>query len=207
MSRINLTLNSHQYHHIQASSASLNHSIPWKAAPGRAKRSRAWSEYRQWIPLQFLTAPRMTGKLWLKQPLMKWQWEQYQHYLNSLYLLANQITLTALDDAWKQFSKKNGLFWDQKIMKSMKTKVNEQLARGSNQYAEQSIHIICTTREDLEYGAENVSTSKWRGFQLCLNRARQVATKWSEADRKMAMDWLECEIHQRIPVHLNLFDQ
>jgi len=34
MSRINLTLNSHQYHHIWASSASLHQLVCWTAAPG-----------------------------------------------------------------------------------------------------------------------------------------------------------------------------
>jgi len=41
MSRINLTINSHHNHHIQASSASLNPLIQWKAAPGRHKKSAA----------------------------------------------------------------------------------------------------------------------------------------------------------------------
>ena len=61
MSRINLTIDSHQYHNIRASSTSPIHSIRWKAAHGREKRSRAWSEHWQWIVLQFLTAPRMRG--------------------------------------------------------------------------------------------------------------------------------------------------
>jgi len=72
ISRINLTINSHQCHDIQASRASLNHSIRLKAATSRAKRSGAWSEHWQWIALQFLSAPRMAGKLRQKQPLMKW---------------------------------------------------------------------------------------------------------------------------------------
>jgi len=93
MSRIKLTLNSHQYHNIQASSASLNNLILWKAAPGREKKSGAWSEHWQWILLQSLTAPRMMGKLQRKQPLMKLWWEQCGHYVNSLYLSANKMTL------------------------------------------------------------------------------------------------------------------
>jgi len=44
MWRINVTINSQRYHDIRASSASLNHSIRWKSAPGRVKRCRAWSE-------------------------------------------------------------------------------------------------------------------------------------------------------------------
>jgi len=71
MWRINLIINSHQYHNVQASSTSLNHSIRWKAAPGREKRSSVWSEYSQWIALRLLTAPRMMDKsgrnsLWWK---------------------------------------------------------------------------------------------------------------------------------------------
>jgi len=72
MSRINLTIYSHRFHDIQASSLSLSHSIRWKAYPGREKTSRAWSEHWQWIALRFLTAPRMTGELRRKEPLMKW---------------------------------------------------------------------------------------------------------------------------------------
>jgi hypothetical protein len=43
--------------------------------------------------LQILTL-RMTGNLQRKQPLMKWSCEQCRHYVNSLYLLANKITLS-----------------------------------------------------------------------------------------------------------------
>jgi len=94
ISRINLTIDSHQFHDIQLSSASLNHSIPWKAAPVRAKRSGAWSEHCQWIALPILTASRTTGKLRLKKPRMKLLWEQCGHDVNSLYLSANKITRT-----------------------------------------------------------------------------------------------------------------
>jgi len=45
------------------------------------------------MALQFLTAPRMLGKLQQKQPLMKWWWKQCGHYVNSLYSSANTITL------------------------------------------------------------------------------------------------------------------
>jgi hypothetical protein len=92
MSSINFTIDSHQYHHIHASSASLKHSIQWKAAPGREKSSGPWSEHWQWIALQFLTAPRMPGKLQRKKHLMKWWWEQCGHYVNSLDFSANKIT-------------------------------------------------------------------------------------------------------------------
>ena len=92
-SRINLTIDSHQYHNIQNSSASLNHSIGWTVAAGWEMQSGASSEHWRWIALQFLTAPRMSGKLRWKQPLMKWWWEQCWHHVNSLYLSANKIIL------------------------------------------------------------------------------------------------------------------
>jgi hypothetical protein len=93
MSRINLTIDSHLYHDSQASHASLNHSIRRTASSGWAKISGAWSEHGEWILLQILT-PRMMGNLQRKQPLMKWSCKQYRHYVNSLYLLANKITLS-----------------------------------------------------------------------------------------------------------------
>jgi len=42
--------------------------------------------------------------------------------------------------------------------------------------------------EVLVYGAEKVTTSKQRQFQVCLNIARQAATKWLEADRDRAIE-------------------
>jgi len=89
---INFTIDSHCCRHIPASSTSLNHSIYWKVAPGKAKRSVEWSEHWQWIALQFLTAPRTTGKLHQKQPPMKWWWEQCGYYVDSLYLSTSKIT-------------------------------------------------------------------------------------------------------------------
>jgi len=70
MSGINLTIDSHRHNDIQASSSSPNHPNRWQAAPGRELRSGAWLEHWVWTALQFLTAPRMTGILQLKQPLM-----------------------------------------------------------------------------------------------------------------------------------------
>jgi len=64
-----------------------------KAAPGRQTKSVASLEQLWWIALQCLTAHRMKGKLWWKQPLMKWWWAQCGQYVNSLYLSANKITL------------------------------------------------------------------------------------------------------------------
>jgi len=92
MSRINLTIDSHRCHNIPASIPFLNHLIQWKVAPSKVKRSIEWSEHWQWIALQFMSAPRMRGKLRRKQHRMKWWWEQCWHYENSLYLSANKIT-------------------------------------------------------------------------------------------------------------------
>jgi len=72
MSRIDLTIDSHWCQNIPVSSTSLNHSMHWNAAPGKVKGSVEWSEHWQWIALQFMSAPKMTGKLRRKQPLMKW---------------------------------------------------------------------------------------------------------------------------------------
>jgi len=78
------------------------------------KRSGAWSGHCQWIALRFLTTPKMMGKLRRKQPLMKWLWEQCGHYVNSLYLLANKITLIYplqhFMMHWSDFTKARMLF-------------------------------------------------------------------------------------------------
>jgi len=41
------------------------------------------------------------------------------------------------------------------------------------------------------YEAEKVTTSNQRQFQVRLNRARQAATIWSDADRQRAIERLE----------------
>jgi hypothetical protein len=61
--------------------------------------------------------------------------------------------------------------------------------------------------EVLVYGAEKVTTSKRRQFQVHLTIARQAATKWSEADRDRAIQRLEREIHQMTPAKCKLFDK
>jgi len=86
MSRMNLRIDSDQSLDILASSTSLNHSIHWKAAPCKVKRSVEWSKHSQWNARWFFSAPSMTGKLRRKQPPMKWWWQQSGHYVNSLYL-------------------------------------------------------------------------------------------------------------------------
>jgi hypothetical protein len=61
--------------------------------------------------------------------------------------------------------------------------------------------------EVLVYGADNVTTSKRREFQVRLKCAREAATKWSEGDRNRAIQQLEGEIHQMTPVKPKLFDK
>jgi hypothetical protein len=119
----------------------------------------------------------------------------------------SDLSLTALDDALKRFYKKKGAFRDQKMSKSAKAKVDEQLATESHQLRDQKIHKIRAAMEVLVYGAEKVTTSKRRQFQVRLKIARQAATKWSEADRDRAIERLEREIHQMTPVKRKLFDK
>jgi len=108
----------------------------------------------------------------------------------------SDLSLTALDDALKQFYKKKGAFQNQKLSKSAKAKVDELLATESHQLRQQKIHRIRAAMDVQVYGAEKVTTSKRRQFQVRLNRAQQAATKWSEADRQRAIERLEREIHQ-----------
>jgi hypothetical protein len=119
----------------------------------------------------------------------------------------SDLSLTALDYALKRFNKKNGAFRDQKMSKSAKAKVDEQLATESHQLREQQIHKIRAAREVLVNGAGKVTTSKRRQFQVRLKIARQAATEWSEADRDRAIEPLGCEIHQMQCVKPKLFDK
>jgi len=57
------------------------------------------------------------------------------------------------------------------------------------------------------YRAEKVTTTNRRQFQVRLDRARQVATIWSDADRQSAKERLEREFHQVTPVKCKLFDK
>jgi hypothetical protein len=74
------------------------------------------------------------------------------------------------------------------MLKSGKAKVDDLLAMESHQLREQKIHKICAAMEALVYGSENVSTTECRLFQMRLNRARQAATTWSDADRQKAIE-------------------
>jgi len=57
------------------------------------------------------------------------------------------------------------------------------------------------------YWAEKVSTIKHWQFQVHLNRARQAATTWSDADCQKAIERLECEIHLVTPAKRKHFDK
>jgi len=119
----------------------------------------------------------------------------------------SNLSLKALHDALKWFYQKNGIFWKQKMTKSGKAKVDEQLAWESYLLWEQNIHKIWVAFEVQVYGAEKVTTTKWRQFQLYSNKAQKLATKWSDADWRTAKVWLGCEIYLVTPVKYMLFDK
>jgi len=93
------------------------------------------------------------------------------------------------------------------MSKSATAKVDDMVAKESHQLCEQKIHKIRAPIEALVYGAEKVSSTKRRQFQVRLNRARQAATTWSDADRQKAIERLEREIHQVTPAKRKLFDK
>jgi len=84
----------------------------------------------------------------------------------------SDLSLKVLDDALKRFYQKKDIFREQKMLKSAKAKVDDLLATESHQLREQKIHMIRAAMEALVYGAEKVSTTKRRIFQVRLNRAR-----------------------------------
>ena len=63
------------------------------------------------------------------------------------------------------------------MSRSANAKVDDLLARESHLLREQKIHKIHAAMEAVVYGAEKVSTTKRRQFQVCLNRARQAAQR------------------------------
>ena len=119
----------------------------------------------------------------------------------------SDLSLKALDDALKRFYQIPGILQEQKMSKSVKAKVDDLLATESCQLREQKIHTIRAAMEALVYGAEQVSSSKCRQFQLRLNRARQAATTWSDADYQKVIERLEREIYQITPAKRKLFDK
>jgi hypothetical protein len=132
--------------------------------------------------------------------------------LSEFSLLVSQqihsdLSLVALDNALKWLYQKKGMFRAQKIFKSAKAKVDELLAKESHQLREQKIHQIRAAMEALVYGAEKVSWTKCRQFQVCLNSVQQAATTWSDADRQKAIKRLERKIHQVTPAKGKLFNK
>jgi hypothetical protein len=56
------------------------------------------------------------------------------------------------------------------------------------------------------YRAETVYSTKHSECQVCLNRARQAVTAWSDADCQKVIEQLQPEIHQLRPTQRKLFD-
>ena len=110
------------------------------------------------------------------------------------------VSLTALDDELRRVYKKKGAIREQKMSKSAMAKLAELFTGESHQLRQQKIHKICAEMEVQVYGAEKVSTTKRRQFQVRLNRAQHAPTKWSDADRHRANERLEHHIHQVTPV-------
>jgi len=65
-------------------------------------------------------------------------------------------------------------------------KVDDLLAQESHQLCEQKIPKIRAAMVAIVDRAEKVSSTKRRQFQVHLERARQVATTWSDADHQKA---------------------
>jgi len=93
------------------------------------------------------------------------------------------------------------------MSKSANEKVDERLASKSHQLQEQKIQKIRDAMELQVYRTEKITTSKHRQFQVRLNKARQAATIWSEADHQETIDQLECQIHQVTTAKRKLFDK
>ena len=74
------------------------------------------------------------------------------------------------------------------MSESAKAKLDYLLAKESHQLREQKIRKICAAMEAVVYGAEKVSTTKRRQFLVHLNRVRQAATTWSDADHQKAIE-------------------
>jgi len=98
------------------------------------------------------------------------------------------LSFNALDDAFKRFNQKNGIFGEQQMLKSANTEGYDLFAIESHQLCEQRIHKIHLGKEAIVYGVEMVSPTQHSQFQVCLNRAWQAATTWSDADRQKAIE-------------------
>jgi len=185
MARINLTIDSHQYHDIWASSSFPNHSIQWKAAPGRETKSKAGSEHWQWMALRFLSTPT-TRKTAVESASRDMVMGAVRASCEFSLLFSQQnhsvLSLTALYDAQKRLDRAKGAFQELKMSKSAKSKLDELLAWESHQLCRQMIRKISAAMEVHMYGAEDVTATKRSHFQVQLNRDQQAATGWSDGD-------------------------
>jgi hypothetical protein len=68
------------------------------------------------------------------------------------------------------------------MWKSAKANVDDLMAKESDQLRQQKIHKICTAMEVLVLGADEVSTTKCRQFQVRQNYAQEEATTWLDSD-------------------------
>jgi len=100
---------------------------------------------------------------------------------------------------------KEGCFWEQKMSKSAKAKVDKQFTIESHQLQGWNIQKIRAAMEVQMYSVKLITTTKQKQLPVHTNRARQMATQWSDADRQRATEWLEGKIHQMTPVRSNLF--
>jgi len=116
-------------------------------------------------------------------------------------------SLTALEDALKQFYMKKGAFWKQQMSMSAMAIFDELLVRESHQLRVQMIDKLRAAMEVQVYGADKLRTTNGRKVQGRLNGAQQAATKCSDADWLRANVLLVCEIHQVTPVHCTHFDK
>jgi hypothetical protein len=93
------------------------------------------------------------------------------------------------------------------MWKSVFARVDYQLATKYHQLREQQIPRILAAKEALVDWAETVSTTKHRQYRVHLNRAQHAATTWSDAERRMAIEHLEHEIHPVIYVKCKHFSK
>jgi len=210
MSEINLTVNSHCCHNINTSSIFLNNSICWKVAPHREKRSGAGSAQSQWITLQFSTASWVTVKLQWEQLPIKQHWEQCRHYVNTLYLIANNITLIYpskhLMSHWGNFIR-NVVFCKNSIHQSLQCATGCTVGKGVSSITRRKESLNPYYNGCSGIRGRNVYNSTYRQLQVRLNSTRQAATKWSDVDQQRAKEWLEGEIHPVTPVKHKVIDK
>ena len=119
----------------------------------------------------------------------------------------SDLSLNTLDNALQRFYLQKGVFGEKNMSKSAKAKVDNLLERESQQLREQKVHKIRTAMEAVECGADKVSTTQGMQFQVCLNRACQVGTTWSDADSQKPKERLDCDIHQVTHAKRKLLDK